>query len=374
MFITSEFDAGNIRCLDCSNTANVQLEIKTDNDSDFYQWFYFRASNVAGSNCVFNLLNAKGAAYPEGWINYQAVASYDRQFWFRVDTSYDDNTLSITHKPKFNTVYYAYFAPYSMERHADLIADALSSPRVSSEVLGQTLDGQDMDLLLIGEPHKNKKVSWVIARQHPGETMAHWWMEGFIDRLLDEDDPVVRAVLEKLVFYVVPNMNPDGSKRGHLRCNAAGENLNRKWNDTALDHSPEVALVKQKMQSTGVDLSLDVHGDEALPYNFIAGTHGIESWSEEREQLLEQFKQALMQANPDFQCTHGYKNNAAGTANLGMCSNYIAQTYGCLAMTLEMPFKDTLDSPNDLEGWSPERCRKLGFSAVDAIYSVIDKL
>src|SRR3712207_9122153 len=72
---------------------------------------------------------------------------------------------------------------------------------------------------------------WLSARQHPGETMAEWWMEGALERLLDEADPVARRLLGKATFHVVPNMNPDGSRRGHLRTNAVGTNLNREWHD-----------------------------------------------------------------------------------------------------------------------------------------------
>ncbi|MCV5690128.1 M14 family zinc carboxypeptidase, partial [Escherichia coli] len=77
-----------------------------------------------------------------------------------------------------------------------------------------------MSLLTFGEPEEGKKKIWMIARQHPGETMAEWFMEGMIQRLLDENDTVARALLEKAVLYVVPNMNPDGGIRGHLRTNA----------------------------------------------------------------------------------------------------------------------------------------------------------
>ena len=38
----------------------------------------------------------------------------------------------------------------------------------------------------------------------------------------------------------VPNMNPDGSYRGHLRTNASGANLNREWKNPTLERSPEV--------------------------------------------------------------------------------------------------------------------------------------
>ncbi len=45
----------------------------------------------------------------------------------------------------------------------------------------------------------------------------------------------------------VPNMNPDGSWRGHLRTNAAGANLNREWAAPSAERSPEVLLVRNKM-------------------------------------------------------------------------------------------------------------------------------
>ena len=43
--------------------------------------------------------------------------------------------------------------------------------------------------------------------------------------------------------------------------------------------SPEVFLVHARMERTGVDVCLDVHGDEALPYVFIAGPEGVPSFS-----------------------------------------------------------------------------------------------
>ena len=76
-------------------------------------------------------------------------------------------------------------------------------------------------------------------------------------------------MLERAVIYLVPNMNPDGSRRGHLRTNAAGANLNREWAEPSTERSPEVLCVFNKMRETGLDFGLDVHGDEALPYNFI---------------------------------------------------------------------------------------------------------
>ena len=161
-----------------------------------------------------------------------------------------------------------------------------------------------------------------------------------INRLVDHSDPVVNAILERAVIYLVPNMNPDGSRRGHLRTNAVGSNLNREWENPTLEKSPEVLCVLEKIKQTGLDFGLDVHGDEALPYNFIAGTEGIPGWDPERQQQLELFKSTLARVNPDFQFEHGYPVNRPGSANMSYCSSSLAQRFGALVMTLEMPFKD----------------------------------
>ena len=374
MIISSLFDAGNIECIDQSDASNIKLRIRADHQSDFYQWFYFRAANVGDIACRYVIENAAGAAYIGGWKDYRAVASYDREFWFRVDTSFDGKQLVIEHTSEQDQVYFAYFAPYSMERHADLIAFAQGSEKCQVETLGHTLDGQAIDCLRFGDPDKADKTLWMVARQHPGETMAEWWMEGLINRLVDDSDPVVRAVLQKSVIYLVPNMNPDGSRRGNLRTNAAGINLNREWHQSSLEKSPEVYHVLEKMKSTGLNFGLDVHGDEALPYNFLVGTEGIPGWSKSRQNKLDLYKQTLASINPDFQTEHGYPANSAGNANMSYCSNALAEHFNAPVMTLEMPYKDALDTPDNEQGWSPERCMKLASSCLDALYMCWDEM
>ena len=105
--------------------------------------------------------------------------------------------LSISLTPEASTVYLAYHEPYSLEQHTDLIArcTAPSCParaRATHTVLGQTLDGRDMDLLSFGSgPRK----IWLIGRQHPGESMASWFFEGFLERLTDPTDSASRVLL-----------------------------------------------------------------------------------------------------------------------------------------------------------------------------------
>jgi len=374
MKVSSQFDGGNIEIVDITRPDDAHLRIRLDSNSEFLQWFNFRVSEARDLPLTLHLDNAGQTSYPPGWHGYHAVATYDRQHFFRVPTSYDGQRLTISHTPTRDVVYYSYFAPYSHERHQDLIARSLAAPGVHHELLGATLDGRDLDLLRVGEPGDGRKVCWIIARQHPGETMAEWLMEGLIARLIDPEDPIGAALRRRAVFYLVPNMNPDGAFRGNLRVNAAGANLNREWQEPSRERSPEVLLVRQRMQQTGVDFCLDVHGDEALPYNFIAGPDGVPSVTPRVHALQDAYEQALVRASPDFQMTHGYDPVPPGEANMTMCTTFLADHFGCLAMTLEMPFKDNADAPNPELGWSPERCRQLGRANLDALHAVVDAL
>ena len=45
---------------------------------------------------------------------------------------------------------YAYFASYSYQRHQSMVADLQSRDGVRLEMMGQTLDGHDLDILIIG--------------------------------------------------------------------------------------------------------------------------------------------------------------------------------------------------------------------------------
>lgn len=374
MRITATFDAGNIEVVDASRPDDIHLRIRVDHGADHYQWFYFRVSDARGLALRMHLDNAKGSSFSPGWKDYQAVASYDRQRWFRVPTSFDGERVLIEHTPARDHVYYAYFAPYSLERHADLIGRCLADNAVRGEVLTSTLDGRDLDLLVIGEPTPARAVCWIIARQHPGETMAEWLVDGLLARLLDNADPIARTLRERAVFYVVPNMNPDGSFRGHLRCNACGANLNREWVSPSPARSPEVLAVRARMEATGVDFFLDVHGDEELPYNFVAGPDGVDNLEPRLRALQDDFEAALRALSPDFQSEYGYPPAAPGQANLTMASNYVAHAFGCLSLTLEQPFKDALSAPYPEVGWSPERARHLGAAVLGALHAVSPRL
>ena len=365
--IDSAFDSGNIEVLSVHGNS-AKLAIPRDHNSEFAQWFHFRVTCEAGSELELNITGLNKSAYPGGWPDYDACVSEDREYWARATSSFDknehDGTLTIRYTPASNVAWFAYFAPYSMERHQDLVAEAAASEGVTLNRLGTTLDGQALDCLELGE---GDKAVWLIARQHPGETQAEWWMEGALECLTDPADPVARALRRRCRFYIVPNCNPDGSRRGHLRTNAVGTNLNREWHEPSAEKSPEVLAIRNRMDETGIHFTMDVHGDEAIPAVFLAGYEGIPDLTEDHLAGFTRYQDILDRRTPDFQTKLGYPKSAPGKANLSMCTTQLAHRFGCTAMTLEMPYKDLADAPEPEQGWSPERCKLLGRDCLAAL-------
>ena len=370
--ISSNFDSGAIEVVSVDRADDIRLRLRADQgiegDGAFRQWFHFRVHGGAGAALRMVFENASEAAYPDGWPGYRCVASYDRRNWFRVSgTHYVDGQLVVEHTPERDSVYYAYFEPYSHERHLDLLGWAEMSPYASVSNLGATVDGRDLDVVTVGRPGPGKQPVWITARQHPGESMAEWFVEGVLERLLDGADPVARKIREHAVLHIVPNMNPDGAFRGNLRTNAAGVNLNRAWREPDPLRSPEVHLVRQAMEASGVSLFLDIHGDEALPYVFFSTAEEVPGFSDAQRARQAEFVAAFEAASPDFQREHGYLLGRFAEELLTLASKWVAYRFGCVSLTLEMPFKDNALLPDGLTGWNGARSKRLGAAILGPI-------
>jgi murein tripeptide amidase MpaA len=371
--ISSQFDSGAIEVLDCTDPSDIRLNLRADNAADFRQWFHFRLQGARGQACTLSFDNAGESAYPGGWDGYRVVASYDRRNWFRLQAGqFDGRRYVFRLTPEYDSVYFAYFEPFPWERHLDLLGSADASPVATVSDLGATPDGRDLNLITIGRAAPGKRKVWLIARQHPGETMAEFFIEGLLERLYDTSDPVSRRLLEQACFHVVPNMNPDGSVRGNLRTNARGINLNRAWLEPDMTDSPEIALVQAQMLALGVDVFLDIHGDETLPYVFIDGNGMVPGFSDAQRQQEQAFCTALRAASPDFQTTEGYSPDQFTDELLTLASKWVFHRFGCLSLTLEMPFKDNANLPDGLFGWSAARSKRFGAASLQALLAVLD--
>jgi murein tripeptide amidase MpaA len=374
--ISDTFDGGNIKFIDQVGST-IKLEIKPDpftqlENKYHFQYFCFRCIHSGNDDLEYVITNAGDASFPNAWVGttiFYSPTLNDPYAWTRVmTTNYDEveRCLTWTHS---QSGYFSYFPPYSYDRHLDLIVKC--GKNVVS--LGKSLEGRELDCVILGS---GDKVCWLIHRQHPGETMAEYFAEGVLERLLGVGgsvDGLVAQLLKKYTFYIVPNMCPDGSVRGYLRTNAGGQNLNREWAPSSgydaptLERSPEVYHVLTKMQETGVDAFLDVHGDEELPFNFLAGSEGLPNWGPRLKGLHGAFMAAYSRANSDMQPHYGYAPDAPLSSKDIICSNQIGKRFDCFASTLEMPYKNCYTNPDPDRGWTPARSKQLGASVLDAL-------
>ena len=343
--LRSAFDGGNVQCinsLDCTSFPGVLLSIREDPYTElekrsYKQWFYFRVDGaMTGARAYFTILNGgeaslrnklytylrgrrlaslpgESAEAPEEWPDSDVVYSYDRKSWRRcLDTACDESSghLSWSLLAEADRVWFAYFAPYSMQRHDKLLDMCEANRPGSVREFGRSLDDRALHLVVVG---RGPLKCWVIHRQHPGETMGGWFAEGLLQRLVEpaHGDDEASRLLGVYTFHIIPNLNPDGSFRGHLRTNAAGSNLNREWADSfhggtvykapTLERSPEVYYAIRQMDEIGCDVCVDVHGDETLPYNFISGMEGVPNWGPRLKGLQGMFTAAYSRANGDMQ-------------------------------------------------------------------------
>ena len=96
--------------------------------------------------------------------------------------------------------------------------------------MGESLTGVEIPVITIGDVKDvdntdDKKVVFITGRAHPGESNSSFILSSFINQLcLKKGDQVLQ---NRVIFVIVPMLNPDGVILGNGRCSALGRDLNR---------------------------------------------------------------------------------------------------------------------------------------------------
>lgn len=261
---------------DCSDT-----EFENGNRT----WFYFAVKTPLPLVYVkFNIvdMNKQAKLYGQGMVPVYRIVPSSKQNWDRIlekptFTVEDVFTLSFKFRMPENTnaiIYFAFTYPYSFvelqtkldaidkkQRQSDKI-DSLDDVYYVRETVCHTLQNRKVDLLTISSFHGitdkretrlrnlfpdksverpylfiDKKVIFLSARVHPGETPSSFVLNGFINLILTKDDTIAQALRRLYVFKIVPCLNPDGVVNGHYRTDTRGVNLNRVYlNPSPTEH------------------------------------------------------------------------------------------------------------------------------------------
>lgn len=269
--ISTNFDAGNIiqkKCESINNVNTYTLEIKKDpypkNTRKKYQnWYYFQVNNVKGKKCKFiieNLVNIDN-----DWKGHNVVYTYNHECFYRHPTKFNEkrNYISWEFKPKKNKIWFSYYIPYSRKRVYDLNHKLSKRKNVSKIILGKSSLNNKIELLRFG---KGLKHIFMIARQHPGETIGSWMLEGFLKSLFSTSLKKQSNILfNKFTFHIISMVNPDGVELGHWYTQKHGHNCNREWMKKTC---PEVKMIYKYMKQYKGCLYFDFHGDEGCKKHF----------------------------------------------------------------------------------------------------------
>lgn len=372
MRVLNNFYGGSIDYVRSPDAISVVLKLRSDPSLGFKQNFCF--SIVDGAHLDHIIIeNAGSATFPKGWANYEAFVSGDEINWSRAPTAFINGKLIIKHQLGRACTWYSYFPPYKDADHTILLTRCKNAVDVA--VRQHSVTAHDsIELITVGSRHPHALQIWAIGRQHPGESQASWWMEGFVNALLNSNEHYTKRLLQAACVHIVPNMNPDGSRLGYYRTNSHGRNLNTSWSEACLEETPAVKLVLDEMVRTGMDFCIDVHGDEEMPFVFSGKVDQLTKRPEPVVAAYDAFVQKLASWDPAFRTDGGYVRPHTKSNPLSFCSPALSNRFVRPSITLELPFK-RLQAKNGMRiEYGAGGCIHTGRSSVKALAECINTL
>jgi hypothetical protein len=244
-------------------------------------WYYFRIDGAPNSELTIDFTDIVGeynfrpgaqAITPDT----PPVYSYDNQHWTHVakkDWRAVAGSMRLRITPTKPQLWIAHVPPYTIRNLTSLLESIKGVPDLEQQVIGKSVQGRNIPLLTITDPgggQQQKKVVWLMFRQHSWEAGSSWVGEGAI-RFLLSSDPVAARIRRETIFKILPMQDPDGVFRGGVRFNAYGFDLNRNWDSDDPVKMPEItaahnAILNWVDQGGRVDFFLSLHNDETNEY------------------------------------------------------------------------------------------------------------
>ena len=278
--IRSDFEGGSIGRIEQAGPDHYRCAVKGEVDQDKRNrqasWYYFRVDGAAGHEITLDLTDLPGEYnYRPGNLAINGATrpfiSYDRSTWTplpdrAVEWDAAAAVLRLRFTPERNPVWIAHVPPYTGSELSALLKDVEASPYGKREAIGKSAGGRDIVLLTVTNPARpaiDKRVIWVMARQHAWETGTSWVMDGAL-RFLIADAPEAARLRDRFLFKFFPMADPDGVARGGVRFNAHGYDVNRNWDVADPKRMPEIAALRKTVLDwvdggRPVDLFLSLH-------------------------------------------------------------------------------------------------------------------
>lgn len=290
-----KFEGGSLAKAERTGTESFRCHVNGQVDQDGRNrqasWYYFRVDGGKGRTLTFTMVDLSGEYNYHrnaGAITGETLPFYsaDGINWLPVDeASYDASGPALTYKINMPSerVWIAHAPPYTLANFKTLSGDLAHNPDVTIETIGRSVEGREIPLVTITDRHtgdKDKKVVWLMFRQHAWESGSSWTGEGLM-RFVSSDDPVVRQIRRETIVKVLPLCDPDGVFHGTVRFNRYGFDLNRNWDVIDPVKMPEITAERKVISEwvkggRRVDFFLTLHNDE---YNEYLDGPPDERWS-----------------------------------------------------------------------------------------------
>jgi cytosolic carboxypeptidase protein 2/3 len=247
--------------------------------------------------------------------------------------------------------------------------------------LGKSLGGLNIPLIEVTnyncskEELARRKIVLVWGRVHPGETNASWVTHKIMEYLLSNSQ-IAKGLRKRLIFHIVPMINPDGVVLGNHRCSILGRDINRRFDHPNSKLEPEPyalrrhlkKIQKEAFESGRFDKILafiDIHAHSNRKSCFMYGPHyPLHSSNYMKIRVIPKLLSERTAMFRFYSCKFRTEEYKESWARLSLWRDFKIQT----SLTIESSFHGYLDENRDTKLFNESNLQYFGQAFCQSLF------
>ena len=250
MKILTGYDGSSIQILDNNEESNTVTVSPKEENGTYSNYYNFKVKNGTSRIGTLYIKNLNKTLYNQDSIPYysEGESNYKRISDDRIIKLSDGIQILVNVDEEFEVSSY----PRYVEENLDKFICNNKSNLL-------TINNGVLKEITIGDT--SKKTIVIIGRQHPGETLSSFFIEGIISEIINNYDNY-----KDLSFIIFPIVNTKGVKEGNHRY-TDNIDYNRSWQLNGI--SKEIDYIKSVLEKHNIQCFIDVHCDEVSSVDYI---------------------------------------------------------------------------------------------------------
>ena len=269
IYLANNFEGARLNGAILSGDTLISVLITSENTPiNPSPWYAFKVWSTEERNISMRISYQENAfhryppKYSKNGIDWQPIPDEHYRLGGKIETASNGRTLASEAYLNLNigkdTLWIA-AQELNTSRHVwNWVEGLAQKPYIEQFKVGESREGRPIPGMKIGLAD-DKKMIFVLSRQHPPEVTGYLAMQAFVETLGGDSD-IAKAFRKEYNAYIIPLANPDGVDNGHWRHSSAGIDLNRDWQNV---NQPEVAAIQQflaqKSQNGTFYFGVDFH-------------------------------------------------------------------------------------------------------------------